>query len=157
MDFFQALERSGGNPLGQLLADFLGSDGSTGFRVANASVDGSERLSVFLVGDGSRTFKIEFLRLRHRLIVGWSRWAAQWNSLPSSRGRLLAKGGQKWGTRPESRSWESRIGRRNRARKRDGRGSCIGAAFGLRLGRKQEIGGGETGWHGLREYLARVR
>src|SRR5713101_10167982 len=45
-------------------------------------VDGGERFLVFLVQDGSRTLEFELFRLRHRLIVGWNRWAVQRNSLP---------------------------------------------------------------------------
>jgi hypothetical protein len=43
------------NPFGQAFADFSGGDGSAGFRVSNAPVNGGERLVVFLFEDTRRT------------------------------------------------------------------------------------------------------
>jgi hypothetical protein len=55
--------RGGGNPLGQQLANSFHWNGSAGFRIAYAFIDGDEGCLVFIINDRRRFLEVEFLGL----------------------------------------------------------------------------------------------
>jgi hypothetical protein len=58
------------SPLGEHFAGFLRRRDAACVSVPDALVDGGESFVVFVIEDGSGIFEIEFVRLRHGVIVG---------------------------------------------------------------------------------------